>query len=87
MRIGTQQQRLTFCLFHYQTDTICNCGAHGHCNVITALCECDLGYYGDSCDVFDYCSYYEDLNNVTACTNGGMYICAEMVYLKRQRQK
>ena len=52
-------------------DTICNCGAHGHCNMITGLCECDLGYYGEGCDVFDYCSYYEDLNNKTACTDGG----------------
>ena len=41
---------------------------------MTGQCDCDQGYYGDTCDVFDYCSYYEDLYNKTACTNGGMYL-------------
>ena len=62
---------LILCIF---TVTVCNCGSHGNCNQVTGLCECENGYYGDSCEIFDYCSYYEDVNNVTACSNGGMYI-------------
>ncbi|XP_052803725.1 uncharacterized protein LOC128233895 isoform X2 [Mya arenaria] len=50
----------------------CGCENGAHCNQITGKCECDQGYYGDKCETFDYCSYYEEQINQTACSSTGV---------------
>ncbi|KAL3836098.1 hypothetical protein ACJMK2_021551, partial [Sinanodonta woodiana] len=51
---------------------ICGCQNGGSCNVITGKCTCPTGYYGDKCETFDYCSFYEDRQNASACGSGGV---------------
>ncbi|XP_025084459.1 uncharacterized protein LOC112558294 isoform X1 [Pomacea canaliculata] len=50
----------------------CDCQNGGTCNPMTGDCTCRPGYYGDFCQEFDYCSYYEDHNDnhQPACTIG-----------------
>ncbi|XP_069120712.1 uncharacterized protein [Argopecten irradians] len=50
----------------------CGCKNGGHCHMVTGECVCTQGYYGDKCENFDYCGYYETHNNVTACGIGGV---------------
>lgn len=50
---------------------MCGCQNGGHCNKVTGECECPPSYYGAKCETFDFCSYYEDLHNRTACDAGG----------------
>ncbi|XP_021366288.1 uncharacterized protein LOC110458731 [Mizuhopecten yessoensis] len=50
----------------------CGCQNGGHCHRVTGECVCTTGYYGDKCENFDYCGYYEKHNNVTACGAGGI---------------
>ncbi|XP_060070005.1 uncharacterized protein LOC132550023 [Ylistrum balloti] len=50
----------------------CGCQNGGHCHMITGECICTQGYYGEKCENFDYCGYYETHNNVTACGAGGI---------------
>ncbi|KAH3704407.1 hypothetical protein DPMN_079463, partial [Dreissena polymorpha] len=52
---------------------VCGCENGGHCNSVTGRCECPQGYYGEKCETFDFCSYYEDINNNTApCSATGV---------------
>ncbi|XP_060598946.1 uncharacterized protein LOC132752620 [Ruditapes philippinarum] len=53
---------------------MCGCMNGGHCNKVTGECECPPSYYGSKCETFDYCSYYEDINNRTACDAGGVCV-------------
>ncbi|KAK6181661.1 hypothetical protein SNE40_009472 [Patella caerulea] len=48
----------------------CGCENNGLCSKITGRCTCPDGYNGGTCDIFDYCSFYEDKYNKTACRAG-----------------
>ena len=51
---------------------MCGCSKGGHCNKVSGQCDCDPSYYGDKCETFDYCSYYEGTHNGTsACGDTG----------------
>ncbi|XP_071103917.1 uncharacterized protein [Haliotis cracherodii] len=49
---------------------MCGCLNGGTCSRVTGTCSCPAAYFGDHCELFDYCSYYEDHNNRTACGAG-----------------
>ncbi|KAK7092975.1 uncharacterized protein [Littorina saxatilis] len=51
---------------------VCGCENGATCNPLTGQCVCPPGYYGDQCDTFDYCSYYEDHkdDHSPACSAG-----------------
>jgi len=51
----------------------CGCQHGGHCHKVTGECQCKDGYYGNKCESFDYCSFYEDQNKQSACGSGGKY--------------
>ena len=64
----------THICFRPFTEYDCGCQNDGHCNKVTGLCECEPPYYGDKCEMFDYCGFYEERhNNTAACTSGGRW--------------
>ncbi|KAL3836111.1 hypothetical protein ACJMK2_021563 [Sinanodonta woodiana] len=50
----------------------CGCQNGGYCNPVTGRCRCLMGYYGEKCETFDYCKYYEDKFGSSACGSGGV---------------
>ncbi|XP_076455491.1 uncharacterized protein LOC143290086 [Babylonia areolata] len=50
----------------------CGCDHGATCDPLTGRCLCPPGYYGDRCQLFDYCSYLEDHSDdhAPACAVG-----------------
>ncbi|KAK7495683.1 hypothetical protein BaRGS_00013130, partial [Batillaria attramentaria] len=50
----------------------CGCQNGATCTPVTGQCSCPPGYYGNHCELFDYCAYYEDNSDdhQAACTAG-----------------
>ncbi|XP_055995838.1 uncharacterized protein LOC125646492 [Ostrea edulis] len=49
----------------------CGCKNGGHCHQITGECICTDGYFGEKCEVFDYCRFYENEMQMLPCGNAG----------------
>ena len=61
---------------------MCGCENGATCNPLTGQCVCPPGYYGDRCELFDYCGYYEDHNDdhVPACSAGNCCLFSALPY-------
>ncbi|KAJ8307080.1 hypothetical protein KUTeg_015164 [Tegillarca granosa] len=59
-------------LVHKRLEYDCGCLNKGHCHKVTGQCVCKDGYYGNKCELFDYCAFYEDTHNASACGASGM---------------